>query len=376
MIYFDNAATTFPKPLIVRDAVCTAVVKYGGNPGRSGHKISLKVAEKVFKTRSIVADFFGAKTENVVFTLNCTHALNFAIKGIMQDGGHIITSSLEHNSITRPIYALSKKNATYSIAEVCENDDNTVANFEKLITPNTKAIACTIASNVTGQILPFKKIGELCRKYNLCFIADGAQACGIIPLKLSDGFNILCSAGHKGLYGTTGTGVLVSDGKYHLSTIIEGGTGATSDSLEQTPFFPEMLESGTVNTVGIISLGAGINYIKNYSLTRVFSHEKMLCDLFINGIKDIKGIKIFRNPANIYVPIVSFLLNNCTSTEISSMLDDAGFALRGGLQCAYIAHKYLGTLDTGVVRFSPSIFNNKNEVRLLANTLKKNSTKV
>ena len=261
MIYFDNAATTFPKPLKVKTAANRAIAKYGGNPGRSGHKISLRVAEEVYKSRNLVADFFQAKTENVIFNPNCNNAFNFAIKCIMNDGGHIIISSLEHNSVSRPVHSLSKKNVTYSIANVDPDDNKTIQNIEKMITPKTKAIACTIASNVTGQILPFKKIGELCKKYNLCYIADGAQACGVIPLKMSDGFNFLCSAGHKSLYGTTGTGILISDGKFNLSTIIEGGTGATSSELEQTNFLPEILESGTLNTVGIISLGAGIEFL-------------------------------------------------------------------------------------------------------------------
>jgi len=371
MIYFDNAATTFPKPLQVKDAAISAITKYGGNPGRSGHKMSLRAAEQVYNTRDLVADFFGAKTENVVFTLNCTHALNLAIKGIMQDGGHIITSSLEHNSVTRPIHALSKKNVTYSIAQVSDDEDETIRNFEELITPSTKAIACTIASNVTGQILPYKRIAELCKKHDICYIADGAQACGIIPLNLSDGFNILCSAGHKGLYGTTGTGILVTDGKYKLSTILEGGTGTTSDSLEQSPILPEMLESGTLNTVGIISLGAGIKFINNYSLKKIYAHENELCDFFIKEIKHINGINIYRNPSLKYAPIVSFTIDGFSSAEITNRLDKAGFALRGGLHCAAVTHESLGTTENGTVRFSPSIFNYKFQIRNLATILKK-----
>ena len=371
MIYFDNAATTFPKPLNVKNSVMTAVIKYGGNPGRSGHKISLKVAEEVYKSRNIVAEFFHAKTENVVFTLNCTHALNLAIKGIMQDGGHIIMSSFEHNSVARPVHALLKNNATYSIAKVENDDKKTIENFEKLITPKTKAIVCTIASNVTGQILPYKLIGELCKKHNLCYIADGAQACGVIPLSMSDGFNFLCSAGHKSLYGTTGTGILISDGKYTLSTIIEGGTGATSSELEQTNFLPEMLESGTINTVGIMSLSAGIEYINKISLQKIFSHEKKLCNIFINELKNFTHIKIYRNSLCRYVPIVSFNINGLSSVEVSGMLNNAGFALRSGLHCAILAHKSLGTAETGTVRFAPSCFNTENEVLLLTNTIKK-----
>ena len=374
MIYFDNAATTFPKPLKVKNAALNAITKFGGNPGRSGHDMSLKVAQEVYKSRSLVADFFEAKPENVVFTLNCTHALNYAIKGIMQNGGHIIISSLEHNSVSRPVYALSKKNKSYSIAKVEIDDEKTIRNFEKLITPRTKAIVCTIASNVTGQILPYKKIAALCKKHNLCYIADGAQACGVIPLKMSDGFNFLCTAGHKSLYGTTGTGILISDGKYKLSSIIEGGTGATSSELEQTNILPEMLESGTLNTVGIISLGAGIQFINELTVPRILKHEVSLCNYFINGIKDIKVIKIYRSDSANYVPIVSFSIDDMTSTEVSSILNTAGFALRSGLHCAIVAHKSIGTAEYGTVRFAPSIFNTEQEVSLLIRNIKKIST--
>lgn len=374
MIYFDNAATTYPKPPSVQRAVNRAVVIFGGNPGRSGHKYSLRVAEEIFKTRALCAGFFGAEIENVVFTPNCTYALNLAIKGIMANGGHIIISSLEHNSVARPAFALSNNNCSFSIAEVDENDDVTIENFEKLITPNTKAIACTIASNVTGQILPFKRIAMLCKKYNLCFIADGAQACGVIPLKMSDGFNFLCAAGHKGLYGTTGTGLLISDGKYPLSTIVEGGTGTTSDKLEQPDFMPERFESGTLNTVGILSLYAGLNFIRNLTLKNIFEHETALCNLFIKKASNIKGIRIYRKRNCCYVPLVSFNLDGCTAEELTAQLDKAGFALRGGLHCAILAHKCNGTENKGTVRFAPSFFNNEQEVIMLVNKLKKIST--
>jgi cysteine desulfurase family protein len=371
MIYFDNAATTFPKPLSVKKAAENAIENFGGNPGRSGHKMSLRVAGEIYKTRQLVADFFDAETENVVFTQNCTHALNLAIKGIMQEGDHIIISSLEHNSVSRPVYALAKKSCTFSIAEIDENDDVTIRNFERLITNNTKAIACTIASNVTGQILPFRKIAQLCKKYNICYIADGAQACGVIPLKMSDGFNFLCAAGHKGLYGSTGTGLLISDGKYNFSTIMEGGTGTTSDQLEQPDFVPERYECGTLNTVGIITLRSGIDFLNKTSIQRIHQHEMNLCNLFIEKASKIKGIKIYRKNNCQYVPIVSFNIEGLSAEKLASLLDKEGFALRGGLHCAILAHNSNGTDDTGTVRFSPSAFNNSQEVLLLIKSLKK-----
>ena len=251
IINFDNSATTYPKPPAVAKAVAQAVERYGGNPGRSGHKLSMRVSEKIFTVRQQAAEMFGAQTENVAFTANCTHALNMAIKGVMQYGGHMIISDHEHNAVARPVYALSKtRGVKYSIARTGETDSETVENFRRLITPETKCICCTVASNVTGRLMPYRELAALCKAHGICFIADGAQACGLLELPLSDGFNFLCTAGHKALYGPTGTGLLISDGEYSLSTIIEGGTGATSALLEQTPFLPEKLESGTINTVG------------------------------------------------------------------------------------------------------------------------------
>ena len=371
IINFDNSATTFPKPLSVKNAVNNAIVKYGGNPGRSGHQLSINVSKEIFKVRNLAADFFGAETENVAFTPNCTFSLNMAIKGIMQYGGHIIISEYEHNAVSRPVHTLYEmRGIEYSIAKISDDIDETISNFEKLITPKTKCICCTIASNVTGRILPYKEIAELCQKHNLCFIVDAAQASGILDLKMSDGFNFLCTAGHKSLYGPTGTGLLISDGKYSLSTIVEGGTGATSGELTQTPFMPEKLESGTINTVGILGLGEGIKFVKRKTPMRIHNYEHELCNQLINGISDIPDIKIYRATAE-YVPIVAFNIGAINSQEVANYLSEKGFALRGGLQCAALTHNTLGTLEQGVVRFSPSAFNTRNQVEQLIFTIRK-----
>lgn len=371
MVNFDNSATTYPKPITVKNAVNQAVAKYGGNPGRSGHQLSMRVSNQIFKVRQSAAEMFGAEIENVAFTPNCTFALNMAIKGIMQYGGHMIISNYEHNAVARPVYTLSQtRGVRFSIAEVVEDDDETIANFEKLITPQTKCICCTIASNVTGRILPYKRIAELCKKHSICFIADGAQACGILDLTMTDGFNFLCTAGHKSLYGPTGTGLLISDGRYSLSTIIEGGTGATSAELSQTPFMPEKLESGTINTVGIIGLGEGIRFVRNRTTKRIFTHETQLCERFIRGIENIPNIKIYRQNSH-YTPIVSFNIGDENSQEVANYLSEKGFALRGGLQCAGLTHRTLGTLSQGVVRFSPSAFSRPQDVDRLIFTLKR-----
>lgn len=369
MINFDNSATSFPKPQGVANAVSQAVSRYGGNPGRSGHRLSQEVAQKVFEVRSAAADLFKAQVENVAFTQNCTYALNMAIKGIAQFGGHVIISDHEHNAVARPVYALWKmRGVRFSVAQVDEDDDQTVENFRSLIEEDTRAIVCTLASNVTGRILPYKKLAKLCRQQGICFIGDGAQACGVLDVTLEDGFDFLCTAGHKSLYGPTGTGLLITNGEYALSTIIEGGTGATSAQLEQTDFLPEKLESGTLNTVGIIGLGKGIEFVRRKTPRVIRQHEKRLCAQFEQLLGADKRIKLYEQNTD-RVPVVAFNIGDIHSERAAQLLSQKGFALRGGLQCAALTHKTLGTLEQGVVRFSPSAFNDSSQVGALARAI-------
>lgn len=369
-VNFDNAATTFPKPASVNRALSEAVSRYGGNAGRGGHRLTLATSEKVFDTRQTAADFFGAVPENVVFTLNCTHALNFAIQGIMKSGGHIIISSIEHNSVARPVYALSENgNVFYSIAPVYDDDEQFLDGLKRLIRHDTKAIVCTIAGNVTGRILPFREIAQICRRRNICFIADGAQACGILDVKLSDGINILCTSGHKGLYGPAGTGLLISDGEYGISPVIQGGTGSSSMNLIQPDFLPDSLESGTVNTTGIIALKSGIDFVRKMGTDKIYAHENRLCRKFIS-LLDPDRVTIYRTEGLKYAPVVSFNINGMPPEEAAGLLSDRGYCLRAGLHCSPLAHKTLGT-EEGTVRFAPSVFNNENQVYGLTKEIKK-----
>ena len=344
-VYFDNAATTYPKPPSVAEAVKGAVEKAGGNPGRGGHSFSVNAGAKVYE-------------------------LNLAIKGIVRSGDRVVISSMEHNSVARPAYALSKQGARVNVAMIGRSDEETVKNFRAEINSGVRCVICTAASNVTGRVNPIREIAEMCRREGVCFIVDGAQACGIIPIGLEDGMNFLCTAGHKGLYGPTGTGLLISDGQYALKTIIEGGTGATSAELEQTGFMPEHLESGTVNTVGILGLGQGIKYVGTMGLDKIHAHEEELCRILLDGLKTLGGAKVYRRGEN-FVPIVSFNVEGIPAPALSNALSEEGFALRGGLHCAFLAHRTLGTLPDGTVRFSPSVFSSEKDVYALINSLKK-----
>ena len=226
-VNFDNAATTFPKPPEVYAAVSYALEKQGGNPGRGGHPLSMAAGEAVYAARETVGNFFGAQPENVIFTSNCTHALNLAIQGVARRGGHFIISDLEHNSVARPVEALARAGKiTYSVAHVYPEDARTVESFRSLITPRTQAMVFTLASNVTGQVLPWRALAKLCREWGICCIGDGAQVCGILPVTLEDGFHILCTAGHKGLYGAPGTGLLMTDGSVKIRPLMQGALAA------------------------------------------------------------------------------------------------------------------------------------------------------
>lgn len=272
----------------------------------------------------------------------------------------------------RPVHALSLNNGcSYSIAEISHDDFITVENFRKLITPKTKIIVCTLGSNVTGQIAPYRQIADLCKKHGICFIADGAQACGVIPIKLSDGINILCTAGHKSLFGPSGTGLLITDGKYSIKPIMEGGTGSTSLEAVQPDFLPDSLESGTVNTAGIIGLGAGIRFVKKIGIDKIYEHENLLCRKFISEMKKLKNVVVYRDErCKNYLPVVSFNVNGYTANETAEILSNHGFALRGGLHCSGLAHTSIGTVPDGTVRFSPSVFNKINEVETLVKIIK------
>ncbi|MCH5206828.1 MAG: aminotransferase class V-fold PLP-dependent enzyme [Oscillospiraceae bacterium] len=367
MIYLDSAATTFPKPHSVYRKWQQAMSVYGANPGRSGHAFSRNTAEAVYQSREKCAEFFGAEPENTVFTLNCTHALNFAIKGLAKRGCHFVTSDMEHNAVIRPAYAAAKAyDGGVTMFEASLDAEQTLHNAERAIRPNTVALICTAASNVIGLRSPIKQLAELCKRHNICFIVDAAQGAGTLPVSLSDGVNIICAAGHKGLYGPMGTGLLITDGKFPLNTIIEGGTGSASESIIQPDFSPDRFESGTINTAGAIALGEGVDFVRRRTPQAILAHELALCERFCAGARNIRGVRLYNDiiPQNRenFAPVVSFNFEKMPSTEGARVLSENGFYMRGGLHCAPLAHKKLGTIDGGTVRLSPSVFNTAQEI--------------
>ncbi len=376
MIYFDNAATSYPKPPEVARAVYESIVRYGGNPGRSGHKMSLNAAKIVYNLREKAADFFGVTDcEGIILTKNCTESLNLAIFSVMKYGGNVIVSNFEHNSVMRPLeYLKNNKICTYKVADVSfENSKLTAKTFEKLVDSNTKMIICTHASNVTGKMAPIEEISEICMRNNLIFCVDASQTAGIVPINMQKmGIDILCCPGHKGLFGPTGTGLLVLNSKISLSPIIFGGTGSVSTSLEQPEFLPDIAESGTVNVSGAAGLSAGISFINNIGINNIYAHEMELAGYFYDKIVKMPNIIVYsgRPIQNNAVATVSFNVKGKASTDIADTLDRYNIAVRSGLHCSPMAHNFLGTDKNGTVRVSFSFFNTKSEIDYMCNVLR------
>ena len=367
MIYFDNSATTNIKPQSVYNAVSYALRYYSANPGRSGHKLSNATSEAVYRVREKVASFFGADSfENVVFTTNCTTALNIAIKGLFREKDHILISDLEHNSVSRVVNDLTKNGVELNIFETDEDDEVLLSNIKKLIKKNTKGVVCTHGSNVFGVRLPIKKIGKLCKEYNLFFIVDAAQTAGIEEINMKEcNIDCLCIAPHKGLYAPMGTGILITNDK--PNALILGGTGSVSASFLQPSFLPDKYESGTINVPGIIGIGAGIDFVKK-NRKDILRKEKGIIEFIYNSLKKDSKMILYNKPN---IPVLSFNIAGESSTDVSQYLNFNKIYVRAGLHCAPLAHKKFGTDKYGTVRISPSYFNNFSEAERLIFVLKR-----
>jgi cysteine desulfurase/selenocysteine lyase len=375
LVYLDNAATTFPKPQSVTRAMSAFMKHSAANPGRSGHRLSMAAAKEVYDCRCAAAEMFGAPgPECVAFTLNATHAINFALKGALS-GGRVVTSCLEHNAVMRPLTALTAQGkAAWDEAEVdLSDDDAVVERFTELIRPDTALVACTHASNLCGRILPIARIGAICRDRNVKFLVDASQSAGILPIDIAKmHIDYLCMPGHKGLYGPMGTGMLITSEGSRLNTLIEGGTGSLSSSLEQPDIMPDRFESGTVNAPGIAGLRAGIGFVKEHDPENIFAKEIQLAILLYDGLKNIKGVTLYTpRPTEGYVPVISFNIGDMSSVKAAAELDKMGICLRGGLHCAPEAHRYFGTLSQGMVRASIGAFNTREDISYLLNSVNK-----
>ena len=375
MIYFDNGATTFPKPKSVVNAVNYAITKIGANPGRGGHNMAMKASEVLFECRNNAATLFNIdNSENIIITNNCTTALNTVIKGILKSGDHAVISSYEHNAVVRPLEFLKNRGVEYSIAQVDYADnEKTVDNFRKAFKENTRLVICTHASNVFGIRLPIERIAALCKLNGILFCVDAAQTAGLIPIYLKNSdIDYLCTAGHKGLYGPMGTGLLIINSKVIPESLIQGGTGSLSAQVNQPEILPDKFESGTHNLIGIAGLNEGIKYVMRKTPQGIFDYEIRLARNLYDGLSKIKDIELYtkKPDKNGFVPVISFNLKNIDSEKTAQILNDRfNIAVRAGLHCAPLAHKCFGTLEKGTVRAVISSFTTQNEVNYLVNSI-------
>ena len=366
MIYFDSAATTWPKPPEVWEAMEHCLKFAGANPGRSGHQMAIKAGRLVDEARELLATLFNiTNPDRIIFTLNTTEALNLGIKGLLKPGDHVITSSMEHNSVTRPLHVLLSKGIEVSKVSCAGDGSIKVEDIEKAIRPNTKTIVITHASNVTGTLMPIAEIGRLAKKKGLYFIVDAAQTAGVFNINVPFmKIHLLAFPGHKGLYGPTGTGGLYIAEGLELTPLKEGGTGSMSEAPGQPDLMPERYESGTLNSVGIAGLAAGLKFLRSEGTENIRQHEMELTHRFMKGAEKINGLTLY-GPQELHqrAPVVSFSLAGKKTGLVGTALDKQyNIACRAGLHCAPDAHRTLGTFEQKLVRFSFSYFNKEEEV--------------
>jgi len=365
--YFDNAATSWPKPEEVYKAAEEFMRQCGANPGRSGHTRSLGADRLVFETRERAASFLGAaKPEEIVFTLNATDSLNMAIKGILEPGDHVIYTSMEHNSVLRPLGSLRQRGVITTTMVSCDPTGQLdPQDIERAIRPETKLIICTHASNIIGRIFPVEEIGQLARKRGILFLLDAAQTAGALSLDLSRiGADLAAFTGHKSLLGPPGVGLLYLRSGVKIKPWREGGTGSRSEEELQPEMMPDYLEAGTMNTTGIAGLNEGLKYLQKTGMEAVREHEIKLNRRLINGLKELRGVRVYgAGDPEKSVAVTSFTVEGMDSGELGYILEeDYGILSRTGLHCAPRAHQTLGTFPQGTVRFSFSCFTREEEI--------------
>ncbi|NWF54364.1 MAG: aminotransferase class V-fold PLP-dependent enzyme [Syntrophaceae bacterium] len=369
MIYFDNAATTFPKPESVIQAIIRFSREVGANPGRSGHRLSVEASRVLYEAREKVAQLLGANdSSRVTFGLNATEGINLGLKGLLRPGDHVITSSMEHNSVMRPLRALEKEGVEVTVVACSSDGILDPHDVRREIKENTKMVVLNHASNVVGTLLPVSEVGEICRQKEILFLVDAAQTAGAIPIDMErDKIDLLAFTGHKALFGPQGTGGLVIGERVDekgLTPVKRGGTGSRSEMEEQPDFLPDLCESGTPNTVGLAGLSAGLDFVLREGVEKVRRHEMELTEELIRGLLETPGITIYgpKDPRR-QVSTVSFTLRGISPSEASLRLDEEfGILCRVGLHCAPAAHRTIGTFPQGTIRWSLSYLNTREEV--------------
>lgn len=362
--YFDNAATSFPKPVAVTDEVNRCICEYCGNPGRSSHSLSVAASEKIYECRCEIASLFGGEPENVVFTENATYSLNIAIKSFLPAGAHVLISDIEHNSVYRPVTAMADSGLlTFDVfGSFGGNREKILEALEIKCCKNTRAIICTGDSNICGISLPVRSIGEFCKRKGILFILDASQSAGHRTLNLkADNIDILCAPGHKALFGIQGCGFFITGGKpVKGKTFIEGGSGVDSLSRYMPDAPPERYEGGTLPTPAIAALCEGIKFVRKIGTEEISGYEKRLGAKAADILSSLPSVHLYGN--TIYSPVISFTSDKVDNDRLAALLDKGGFCVRSGYHCSPLAHKTIGSIGTGTVRMSLGIFNTEEEL--------------
>lgn len=365
MIYMDNAATTLHKPDAVRQAVLAAFDTMG-NAGRGASEPALDASRVIYATREKLAHFFNAESASrIVFTANSTESLNIAIKGLFCPGDHVITTVLEHNSVLRPLYECGEHGVELSILGCDEKGNISYDEMERAVKDNTKAVVCTHASNLTGNMIDLNKVGEITKRHGLLLVVDASQTAGVWPVDVQEqGIDVLCFTGHKGLLGPQGTGGMYVRTGVDIRPLLSGGSGIDTYNPHHPSQMPTALEAGTLNGHGIAGLGAAVTYLEETGLNVIREKEQSLMRRFYEGISAIPGIKVYGDfSTNDRAAIVSFNIGDYDSSEVSDELNmEYGIVTRPGAHCAPLMHRALGTVEQGAVRFSFSHYNTEEEV--------------
>lgn len=358
IIYFDNAATTYPKPESVYRAVDRYSRRHCGNPSRGSHSLALSAAEAVYRSRESLAELFSASPESVAFTMNTTYALNFAIKAVVRPGDHILISNMEHNSILRPVHEVCRRlGASYDIFRSGGSIDEILDDIDRKRGRNTRLLVCTHQSNIVPLILPIERISEYCRERGIFTIVDCAQSAGTIKLDMSTcKVDAVCIPSHKGLYGCQGCGAVIfgEAAGEELGTTIEGGSGSESIPLDMPDHLPDRFEAGTLPSPAIASLAYGIRFVQDHGIENIRLHETRICEYIMDRIKKHECVKIYNDAPG---STLLFNIDGITPSELASAFDENGICLRSGLHCSPLAHRTLGTFPTGAVRASFGAFN-------------------
>lgn len=374
-IYLDNSATSFPKPRSVVQAMSNYINNYGASPGRSAHALSVKAAREVFETRELLAEFFNLdNSERVIFSANATLALNIVIKGALKQGDHAIISHMDHNSVHRPLKYLERNGTIELSIARCGNDGFIdLEHLKSLFRPNTKMAAIIHGSNAAGTVQPIREIGMICREYGAVFLVDAAQTAGFINIDmLQDHIDVLAFTGHKKLYGPPGIGGLCINKGVQIDTFIHGGSGSQSELDVHPTFYPDRLEAGTPNTVGIIGLKAGLKYVMKKGLENIRHFQLGLLEHMIHELKNLGNVIVY-GPEGIdsRLPLVSINIKNMLPSELSQLLDQQyGIMTRSGLHCSPLAHKTIGSFPQGTVRFSIGAFNTEEDINYTVKAIK------